>query len=383
MMNFRIIALNPSGLIDPSIPIAASRAGGLGVLDLEFIKDEGDAYPAIDKLAQYTQTSGGIKIGMVSQNFFKKLLSNLPELINVVILTANEPHRLSNQVASLHKKKIQVLFEVSSVDKARAATEANADGLIAKGNEAGGWIGGETTFILLQRLLNSVSLPVWAHGGIGLHTVAACYAAGAAGVVLDNQLALTQESQLPEIAKDSISRMDGSETLCLGEELGAPCRIFFRPRLRIIEKFRSIEENLLKDSKEKARVPETWRKKVQECVGWSDPEHSLWLLGQDAAFAAGLGHRFRTVGGILEGMRQAIDENVRTARSLKPLDKDSPLARSHGTKYPIVQGPMTRVSDRASFAVKVAEAGGLPFLALALMRAHVLKSATSDGELEF
>src|SRR5262249_27381579 len=33
-----------------------------------------------------------------------------------------------------------------------------------------------------------------------------------------------------------------------------------------------------------------------------------------------------------------------------------------------VQGPMTRVSDTAAFAASVAEAGGLPFLALALLR---------------
>ena len=44
-----------------------------------------------------------------------------------------------------------------------------------------------------------------------------------------------------------------------------------------------------------------------------------------------------------------------------------PLAASHGTRYPIVQGPMTRVSDTAPFAKAVADAGGLPFLALALM----------------
>ncbi|HXI04517.1 MAG TPA: beta-ketoacyl synthase N-terminal-like domain-containing protein, partial [Candidatus Saccharimonadales bacterium] len=47
----------------------------------------------------------------------------------------------------------------------------------------------------------------------------------------------------------------------------------------------------------------------------------------------------------------------------------SPLARSHGTIYPVVQGPMTRVSDTADFALEVARAGGLPFLALALLRA--------------
>ncbi|HUB76969.1 MAG TPA: beta-ketoacyl synthase N-terminal-like domain-containing protein, partial [Solirubrobacteraceae bacterium] len=45
------------------------------------------------------------------------------------------------------------------------------------------------------------------------------------------------------------------------------------------------------------------------------------------------------------------------------------MAKAHRTRYPIVQGPMTRVSDRAEFAAAVTEGGALPFLALALMRA--------------
>ena len=40
MNEFRIIALTPPGLPDPSIAIAASRAGAVGVLDLEYTEDE-------------------------------------------------------------------------------------------------------------------------------------------------------------------------------------------------------------------------------------------------------------------------------------------------------------------------------------------------------
>src|SRR6202042_2959095 len=50
-----------------------------------------------------------------------------------------------------------------------------------------------------------------------------------------------------------------------------------------------------------------------------------------------------------------------------PLGPDSAFAQRHGLKYPIAQGPMSRVSDRARFAAAVAEGGGLPFLALTLM----------------
>src|SRR5262249_6543950 len=96
------------------------------------------------------------------------------------------------------------------------------------------------------------------------------------------------------------------------------------------------------------------------------------------AFAASLAERFWTVGGVFEGMRQAIESHVRSAAACRPLDEGSPLARSHGTRYPIVQGPMTRVSDRADFAAAVADAGALPFLALALMRAPEVETLLDE-----
>ncbi len=91
-------------------------------------------------------------------------------------------------------------------------------------------------------------------------------------------------------------------------------------------------------------------------------------MGQDAALAAGLARRFVTVGGIVQAVERAIDEGLRGARDLRPLVEGSPLATSHGTRFPIVQGPMTRVSDTVAFAEAVADGGALPFLALALMR---------------
>src|SRR5262249_3005277 len=78
----------------------------------------------------------------------------------------------------------------------------------------------------------------------------------------------------------------------------------------------------------------------------------------------------RTVAASLKAVLQSIDEHVRSARHYKPFDRHSPLARSHATTYPIVQGPMTRVSDEPLFASRVAERGGLPFLALALMKSR-------------
>ena len=50
-------------------------------------------------------------------------------------------------------------------------------------------------------MLKQVKIPVYVWGGIGLHTAAACYAAGASGVMFDSQLWLTRESSITACLK--------------------------------------------------------------------------------------------------------------------------------------------------------------------------------------
>ena len=110
-----------------------------------------------------------------------------------------------------------------------------------------------------------------------------------------------------------------------------------------------------------------WRRQIHGLTTIG-PEEGLWPLGQDATLARPLAGQYRTVGGIVEAVIEQVDLNLATARRVKPLSEGSPLARRHGTRYPILQGPMTRVSDMPAFADAVADGGALPFLALALLR---------------
>jgi acyl transferase domain-containing protein/NAD(P)H-dependent flavin oxidoreductase YrpB (nitropropane dioxygenase family)/NAD(P)-dependent dehydrogenase (short-subunit alcohol dehydrogenase family)/acyl carrier protein len=378
VQGFQLIALTPPGLVDASIAIAACRAGGLGVLDLEYTRNASAAIAAIAKLAQHAKQACGIKIDANAEEFVADVSSRLPEQIKVAILTAAHPDILRWQVHRLRSRSVRILLEITHLEQALLGAEMGVDGLIAKGQEAGGWVGEETSFILLQKLMATVSLPVWVQGGIGLHTAAACYAAGAAGVVLDAQLALTRESPLPQVVKASIAEMDGSETACVGNELGELYRVYARPGQNPAAKLHQVARALALEDRSRSDLVSAWRQEVQACVGWESAERSVWPLGQDAAFAAPLAQRFRTVGGVLEGMRQGIDAHVRAAQTLRPLEEAAPLARSHATRYPIVQGPMTRVSDTAAFALRVAEGGALPFLALALMRAPEVKALLEE-----
>ncbi len=363
---FDYLVISPPGLADPTLPIAASRAGAIGILDLQFVSEQEKIGNAVCTLARHAKGRFGVRLDSAVWEIYEPLFSNLPDGLSFAIVTPANLQRLGEQIRILHRLKVAVLVEAISEEEARAGEEAGADALIAKGNESGGRCGEETTFVLLQRLLGMASVPVWAQGGIGLHSAAACAAAGAAGVVLDTQLALTRESALTADIRDAISRFDGSETVCAGHGPG--------PRVRVLPPLRNgaadVEKLLsLNPNSGAGDDPETWWSHVRERIGWDAGKGQLWPVGQEAAFAAPLARRFDRVARVLDAFRQATRDHLRAARDLKSLAQDSPLARAHKTRYPIVQGPMTRVSDRAEFALRVAEGGALPFLALALMRA--------------
>jgi acyl transferase domain-containing protein/NAD(P)H-dependent flavin oxidoreductase YrpB (nitropropane dioxygenase family)/NAD(P)-dependent dehydrogenase (short-subunit alcohol dehydrogenase family)/acyl carrier protein len=376
--DFKLLGLTLPGLLDPAPAIATSRAGGIGILNLECTEDERAAREAIAKLALYAGRECGIKIDGNADDLLSRLMPQLPERIKMIILTATDRQRLQDELPALHKLGITVLLEVTNVEQAKTGEAAGVDGLIAKGNEAAGWVGEETTFILLQRLLAQTSLPVWAQGGIGLHTAGACFVAGAEGIVLDSQLLLARESSLPETIKAHIARMDGSESLCLGSHLGLAFRTYARPGMGAVEELQKVARSLESHNGFLAQSASIWRQEVKQRIGWNRLEDQVWPLGQDAAFAAPLAKQFRTVGRIVQGYRVAIEDHLRAAKSLRPLDKGSPLARSHRTDYPLVQGPMTRVSDTAMFAAEVAGNGALPFLALALMHAREVRALLEE-----
>ncbi len=329
-----VVGVSPFERPDADLVIALCRAGALGVLDLG--GDLALARRVLDRVSRRVSGPFGVRVarGILSDG------EALPEQVSTVVLPAGwhrcEPGKWGGR---------RVLVEVTSIQEARAAVSAGASGLIAKGNESGGRVGSETAFILLQRLSREFGTPIWAQGGIGLHTTAACIAGGACGVVLDAQLALVRESTLPADIQAAIRAMDGSESVIVGGH-----RIYTRPDLPVARLGEDISAE-----------------EVAARLGADDLRSQLLPVGQDGAFARPLAERFKTAGGVVQALRKSIGSHLRAARALAPIAPGAGIAATHGIRYPIVQGPMSRVSDCAAFAAAVADGGGLPLFALGLM----------------
>ncbi|WP_329312304.1 SDR family NAD(P)-dependent oxidoreductase [Streptomyces sp. NBC_01262] len=322
-----VIGISPFGEPDARLAAAVSRAGGLGVLDLGV-----GGRKSREELARIRRWATGPFAVRVAAG----CLIGPGELAtagsrgggggpHTVVLGADSPWRVG-EVAADHR----VLVEVTDLEQALEAVRAGAHGLIARGSESGGRIGELSTFVLLQQLLGEpgVDVPVWACGGIGPATAAAAVAGGAAGVVLDSQLALLAESGVEERTAAALRSMDGSETAVVDGH-----RVLLR------------------------RGPG---------AGPDAGSGRPLPVGQDGFLAARFADRWGDVGRTVRALTAAIREVARDDGPARALRSGSPMSRALGTRLPVAQGPMTRVSDRAGFAAAVAADGALPFLALAL-----------------
>ena len=355
--SFDIFCLVPADLSHPGIAVAATRAGAIGVLDLEHASDAQRVEDNFDRLLAGTRGRIGLRLTPQSLGTGRRLIERAGERELVVMLVDADRDRFESLSAGAHS----LFAEIRSPDDI-AALGFEPDAYVAKGHEAGGWVGDDTAYILAQKLLGKVQRPVHVRGGIGLHSAAGLRIAGAAGVVLDDQLLLLDESALSDRVKLELARLNGSETRLFGELANAPCRVYARPGS---ESLKAIEARS-RDAESGELAIEAWHGEVRSQLGWGADQ--LLPLGQGIGVAAIYRERYKRVGKLVQAMRSASEQFIETANRLEHLSPGAPLAVSHGTRFPIAQGPMTRVSDSPEFAVDVARGGALPFLALALMR---------------
>ncbi|MEW6426947.1 MAG: SDR family NAD(P)-dependent oxidoreductase [Thermodesulfobacteriota bacterium] len=365
---FRVVTSTLAGLHDPSIAIAGSRAGGLGLVDLTCCRDVGQAAALLDALACHGGTATGIALSADGIAFFEHILGILPRSCTTVVLSQADPQNLSEAVAALRAHHLAIVLECTCAADARLGAECGVDGLIAKGSEAGGLVGETASFILLQELL-PFALPVWVRGGIGPHTAAAARAVGAAGVVLDTQLALVRESPLSESVRSFLRQQDGRKTRLLGDGLGATFRVLALPKNDLLHQL----EEQARQLADEAPPREELRRRLFALLGEAaacgqGEEPGLLLVGQDVGLAPALAERCVTVAGVVQAILAAVAANCRQAASGNIFGAEGAMAREHGTGAAIVQGPMARISDSPEFARAVADHGGLPFMAAAWLR---------------
>ena len=413
-MRLRQFVISLPGIFDASLPIAGSRAGATGILDLTFAdsvaqvsksidrmlfclsEDFGFLLPSkIDEIAEYTRQAIEAKFLAVETN--KKSFTILLQLDLQLDNGSNAAKAKSLKAALKYWRKYtnNIGVVVTSLDEAKLAEATGVNFVIAKGSDAGGLIGEETSFVLLQRLIAAIELPIVVWGGISWNTAVACAVGGAWGVMLDWQLSLLRESPLRSSLKRYIQGLDGSETETVKLSAntagnGQSPKQWRALKISASTTFAEFERAFIEGAAARSESPKqkfkpqesSWQNWVAHrqsahCQSQATLSTQLISIGQDAVFAQQWGKRFQTVSQSLAYLATYVEAQLAVVGN-NLLQENSPLALSHGTRYPIVQGPMTRVSDVPEFCFAVAEGGALPFLALALITGQSLQKMLAD-----
>ncbi|MFP3976057.1 MAG: nitronate monooxygenase, partial [Dehalococcoidia bacterium] len=208
-----------------------------------------------------------------------------------------------------------VIPVVSTVAMARRAEHAGADAIVAEGVESGGHVGETTTMALLPQIVDAVSIPVIAAGGIAEgRGMAAAMALGAQGIQMGTRFVSSTECIAHPDFKQRIIRASDRATVVAGKSTGHPVRILknkMARQLLAMEKARASEADLAHF------MENTLRRGVLE----GDVEHGLLMSGQTAGLVKSV-----------KPVRAIIEDTVSEAEVvLRHLTASSPAVDRHLT----------------------------------------------------
>lgn len=201
---------------------AVSNAGGLGVIGAGHMPP--DALQAeIRKLKTLTDKVYGVNVMLMSP-FVKEVMQVvIDEKVPVVTTGAGNPGEYIPALKAIGSKVIPV---VASVALAKRLERTGVDALIAEGMESGGHVGEITTMALVPQIVDAVSIPVIAAGGIAdSRGIVAAFALGAQGVQIGTRFVATQECIAHENYKQAILKAKDRSTVVTGVSTGHPVRV--------------------------------------------------------------------------------------------------------------------------------------------------------------
>lgn len=206
---------------------AVSNAGGLGQITAMSLPTPEALRGEIRKVREKTDRPFGVNfaIGQHGRPFSHMLEVAIEEEVPVVSVTGGNPAPFFDQLKGVDVKKLVL---VAAVRQAVKAEELGADAVMVVGQEGGGHLGKYDigTFVLIPKVVDSVSIPVIASGGIGDgRGLMAALALGAEGIEMGTRFIATQECvHAHPLYKELLVKGSENDTVVIKRSLGAPGR---------------------------------------------------------------------------------------------------------------------------------------------------------------
>lgn len=212
---------------------AVSNAGGLGIIaagnaDASYVREQ------IRKAKELTDKPFGVNIMLLSPFADDVVKAVCEEGVEVVTTGAGNP---AKYVEVFNEYNIKFIPVVPSVAIAKKMEKIGAFAVIAEGCESGGHIGKTTTMALVPQVVDAVSIPVLAAGGIADgRGMAASFMLGAKGVQIGTRFLVANECVVHENYKQKVLKANDVDTVANGQITGHPVRVIRNKFSREFEK---------------------------------------------------------------------------------------------------------------------------------------------------
>lgn len=208
-------------IAEATLASAVSNAGGLGIIAAMNSNGE-QLREQIRKAKELTDKPFGVNLMLMSPYIKEAVEVVCEEKVAVVTTGAGNPAPYMEQLKAANVKVIPV---VASVTLAKMVENMGASAVIAEGCESGGHVGETTTMALVPQVVDAVSIPVIAAGGIADgRGMAAAYMLGACAVQMGTRFLAAKECQVHPNYKERVLKASDRDTIVTGKKLGHPVR---------------------------------------------------------------------------------------------------------------------------------------------------------------
>ena len=164
--------------------------------------------------------AGGMNADTLRQNIRRcRELTDKPFGVNIMLM-----HPQADEFAQIVVEEKVAVVTTGAGNPGKYVSMWKA--VIAEGTESGGHVGEMTTMALVPQVVDAVSVPVIAAGGIADgRQLAAALALGACGVQVGTCLLASEECPIHENYKAALLKAGDSDTIVTGRTVGAPVRV--------------------------------------------------------------------------------------------------------------------------------------------------------------
>ncbi|HJB58100.1 MAG TPA: nitronate monooxygenase [Candidatus Faecalibacterium faecipullorum] len=298
---FPIIQGGMANIATGAFAAAVANAGALGLIgsggmDADALRRE------IQVAKAATDKPFGVNLMLMNPHIDELAKVVVEEGVKVVTTGAGNPGKY---VPAWKEAGIKVFPVVAAPILAKRLERYEVDGFIAEGTESGGHVGEMTTMALVPQVVDAVSAPVIAAGGIASgRQMAAAYALGACGVQVGTCLLVSQECPIHDNYKQALIKAGANDTVVTGRTTGAPVRVL---KNKMARQYLEMEkENMPLAEREKLTLGS-----LRRAVFEGDLDRGSFMSGQ----VAGMLHEVKPLRQIFEELMAGCEETIKAMQA--------------------------------------------------------------------